>query len=215
MKNYLFDLDGVILNSMPYHAKAMREACAIFGIDLKEEVVLYNEGAITYDLLKGVAKQTNINFTMENFLEIINYHKKFFIEKYARYVKPFDGVMEILYQLKEKDKKLAIVTGSDKEIVDADLPKEIFNILDVIITSDRIAHRKPHPQPYLKALELLNAKVDESIAVENSPTGILSAKSAGLKCIAIPTTLPKEKLQIADLIVENHSELKKYLLNGF
>lgn len=214
MKNILFDLDGVILDSMKYHVKSMMEACAMFNINISEETLLTNEGAITYELLKEAAFRSNVILTKERYLEIIGYHKKFFIEKYSSKVKPFEGIVELLYKLKSQGKKLAIVTGSDKDIIDSDLPKEIKEVVNVIITADKIEYRKPHPQPYLKALELLNGKVDESVSVENSPTGILSAKNAGLYCIAITTTLSKERLQLADLIVKNHKELSEYLLNN-
>lgn len=214
-KFFLFDLDGVILDSMPYHIKSMQEACGVFGIEAPSEILLYNEGAITYDLVKELADISKVELTKEKYLEIIKYHKKFFIEKYAKEVKPFDGVVDLLYKLKSNNKKLAIVTGSDKDLIEADLPKEIKDVVDVIITADQIQFRKPHPQPYQKALELLNAKVNESVSIENSPTGIMSAKNAGLYCIGITTTLPKEKLQLADLIVKDHKELSKYLLNGF
>lgn len=216
MKTYfLFDLDGVVLDSMSYHIKSMQEACEIFGINAPKEVLLYNEGAITYDLLKDLADKSNVELTKEQYFEIIKYHKKFFIEKYAKEVKPFDGVVDLLYKLKSNNKKLAIVTGSDKELIEADLPKEIKKIVDVIVTADQIQFRKPHPQPYQKALELLNAKPYESLSVENSPTGIMSAKNAGLYCIGITTTLSEEKLKLADLIVKDHFELSKYLLNGW
>ncbi len=212
-KFFLFDLDGVILNSMPYHTKAMQQACFISEINISEEIILNNEGAITYELLKEIAKNSNVFLTKEKYFEIINNHKKIFIEKYAKEVKPYYGILELFYKLKSYDKKLAIITGSDKDIVDVDLPKEISNLVDVIITADKIQYRKPHPQPYQKALELLGAKKEESLAVENSPTGILSAKNAGLYCIAIATTLPKEKLSLADVVLGNHSELANYILN--
>ncbi|MFN3551385.1 MAG: HAD family hydrolase, partial [Endomicrobiia bacterium] len=164
-KFFFFDLDGVILNSMPYHAKAMNQACCLFGINISEDIVLNNEGAITYELLEKIAESSNVKLTKEMYFEIISYHKKFFIENYSKEVKPFDGIIDLLYKLKSFGKKLAIVTGSDKEIIDSDLPKEISNVVDVIITSDKIQYRKPHPQPYQKAQEILTAKKEESLAV--------------------------------------------------
>lgn len=213
MKNIFFDLDGVILDSMPYHAKAWIEATKEYGVEFSVEDVYENEGSIEFSLIAELFKKKGKEIKEEVFLEILKKQKEIFLKKYSKLIKPFDGIEEILKELKDKNKNLALVTSSDKEIIDSDLPQRIQNYFDVIITADKISKRKPHPQPYQKALELLNAKIEESIAVENSPTGILSAKTAGLKCIAITTTLPKEKLQLADIVIDKHIELKKYLFN--
>ncbi len=212
-QNFLFDLDGVILDSMPYHAKAVAEACEKFGVKITQEDVYMNEGSLTFDVMQKIFERNSKILTKEVYFEIFKLHKKIFIKKYSKFVKPFDGIYDILNTLKNNNKKLALVTGSDIDIVKSDLPKDIEKFFDVIITSDKINFRKPHPEPYQKAMELIKTTKQESIAIENSPTGITAAKSAGLFCIAITTTLAKEYLSKADIILKNHFELKNYLFN--
>ncbi len=213
-ENFLFDLDGVVLDSMHYHALAVAEACEKFKVKITKEDVLLNEGSLTFDVMKKIFERSSQTLTKETYFEIFKLHKKFFIEKYSKFVKPFDEIYEILVRLKNHNKKLALVTGSDQEIVNSDLPKNIKELFDVIITADKINFRKPHPEPYQKAVSLLKATVLDSVAIENSTTGIAAAKNAGLFCIAVTTTLPKEYLSKADLILENHIELKRYIFDG-
>ncbi len=68
---------------------------------------------------------------------------------------------------------------------------------------------KPAPEPYLKAVEMLGVPKEQCLVIENAPLGIRSAKSAGLRCIAIPTYLDRDSLKEADVIVDSHIELKR------
>ncbi len=215
MKRYVFfDLDGVILDSMKYHAKAWLEAFSYFGLTFKEEEIYLHEGAIELDTAKGLFLRRGINPTQEFFAKAFRLQKQIFLEKYAKLVRPFPEVPEILFSLKKEGRMLALVTSSHAEILAKVFPKNLAKFFDLILTGDKVGRRKPFPDPYLKALEGLMAKNEESMVVENAPAGIQSAKSAGLFCVAIKTTLPEEHLKQADLIVEDHSHLHQVLLNG-
>ncbi len=83
------------------------------------------------------------------------------------------------------------------------LPKKIYKLFDVIVAGNNVKKGKPHPEPYLKAAKLLNLKIDECVVVENAPYGIESAKCAGMYCIAISTSLPREFLTRADVVIDD------------
>jgi len=215
MKEYiLFDLDGTLLNSMPYHARAWIETFSQFGIEFREEEIYLNEGALELEVVKNIFSKKGIELTYEFFEELFKLQKQIFKTKYAKMVKPFPEVPELLYTLKKEGKKLALVTSSHREIFEEVFPKNLVSFFSVILTGDKTQRRKPHPEPYLKALEILKGNKNDSLVVENSPAGIKSAKSAELFCIGITTTLPPHYLSLADLIVKNHQELKEVLLNG-
>jgi HAD superfamily hydrolase (TIGR01509 family) len=215
MKKYiLFDLDGTLLNSMPYHAKAWLEVFSQYGLDFKEEDIYLNEGALEFEVVRKMFKNKGLEITKQQFEELFKLQKSIFKEKYSRKVKPFPEVPELLLELKRQGKELALVTSSHQEVFEEVFPGSLTGFFSLILTGDKTQRRKPHPEPYLKALEGLSAKKEDTLVVENAPAGILSAKSAQLFCIGITTTLPKDKLSLADLIVHNHSELKEVLLNG-
>ncbi len=215
MKKYiLFDLDGTLLDSMQYHAKAWLEVFSKYGLDFKEEDIYLNEGALEFEVVKKMFEEKSINITKEQFEELFKIQKRIFREKYSKKVKPFPEVPDLLQELKKQGKELALVTSSHQEIFEEVFPVSLRKFFSLILTGDRTSRRKPHPEPYLKALEALSAGRENALVVENAPAGILSAKSASLFCIGITTTLPEEKLSLADLVVRNHLELRDVLLNG-
>ncbi len=80
------------------------------------------------------------------------------------------------------------------------------------MTADDVKKGKPDPEPYLKALHHLGSKPESSVVIENAPMGIRSAKSAGLTCYAIETSLSGEYLHEADLVFHNHQALFAFLM---
>lgn len=215
MKEFIFfDLDGVLLDSMPYHAKAWILAFKEFGLEFTEEEIFLHEGAIELESAKGLFLSKGVNPTPEFFDKAFKLQKKIFKENFANKIRPFPEVPDLLSELKREKRKLALVTSSSSEILKEVFPEKFHLFFEVIITGDKVDKRKPHPDPYLKAKEALRAPKEEITVVENAPAGILSAKGAGLFCIGITTTLKPEHLSLADLIVKNHQELRNLLLNG-
>lgn len=215
MKEYLFfDMDGVILDSMKYHAQAWILAFKEWGLSFEEEEIYLHEGAIELETAKSLFINKGINPTFEFFKRAFNLQKEIFKRKFASLVKPYPEVPELLKELKKLGHKLALVTSSSQEILEEVLPKNLYNNFELILTGDKIEKRKPHPDPYIKARQYFKAPEEKCLVVENSPAGIKSAKEAKLFCIAITTTLSPTHLSKADLIVNSHLHLRKVLLNG-
>ncbi|MBM3324407.1 MAG: HAD family hydrolase, partial [Calditrichaeota bacterium] len=102
-----------------------------------------------------------------------------------------------------------IVTGSVRANMNGVMTAEEIALFDPIISAEMCQHGKPHPEPYLKALEVLNLPARECLVVENAPLGIQSAKAAGIRVAALTVTLPREYLTEADVILDHHNELLK------
>jgi HAD superfamily hydrolase (TIGR01509 family) len=96
--------------------------------------------------------------------------------------------------------KLAVASSSTQKWVTRNLKKfALLDHFDAICTRDYVDRPKPDPALYLLALERLNVKAEEAIALEDSPNGILAAKRAGLYCVVIPNPLTKDlSLELAD-----------------
>jgi len=210
----LFDLDGVILDSMPWHVRAWQEAFSTLGLEIPEEEIYLHEGAIELETARNLFKNQGIEPTPEFFRKAFALQKKIFKEKYQARVKPFPEVPDLLSDLRKEGRRLALVTSSHQEILEEVFPKSLASLFHYIVTGDQVSRRKPHPDPYLMGLSGLGASVEEALAVENAPAGVRSAKSAGLLCIAITTTLAPHHLKEADLVVEDHRNLKRVLKDG-
>ncbi len=210
----LFDMDGVVLDSMPWHVRAWQEAFREFGLTVPEEALYLHEGAIEAETSRKIFEDQGVTPTEELFRKVLKRQRELFRKKYWPFVKPFPEIPDLLADLRRKGKKLALVTSSHREILEEILPRSLRGLFHFILTGDQVRRRKPHPEPYLLAREKLSAPEDGSLAVENAPAGIKSAKGAGLFCVALTTTLPPEHLREADVILPSHRELYRFLTNG-
>ena len=86
-------------------------------------------------------------------------------------------------------------------------------IFDTVVTGDDVTNSKPHPDPFLKAVELLKVRREECVIIENAILGVEAAKKAEIYCIGVPTYLEPSQLDRADLVVGDHKKLMEHLLS--
>ncbi len=212
INSVLFDMDGVILNSMPFHVKAWKDAFMERDLEVDERIFYLYEGAMEPDVACALFAENGTELTISDFFEIHERQKRIFLGKYAHRVRPFKDAIELVKWIEETGVPVGLVTSSHGEILDAVLPGQLRDLFGHIVTGDTVSRRKPHPEPYLAGLRGIGAsKSMGNIAVENAPAGIESAKNAGLSCIAITTTLPRKYLEDAHKVVQDHEELFKEL----
>ena len=204
LRAVLFDMDGVLYNSMPYHASAWHRAMAQFGYDLPEDEVYMHEGRTGTSTVNLVSRrQHGVEVSDERVQEIYKVKSDFFNEFPP--AQPMHGALSLLRQLKEQGLKILIVTGSgQRSLLDRlnhDFP-DIFR-RELMVTAFDVKHGKPHPEPYLMGMQKGELDPDECIVVENAPLGVRAAKAAGIFTIAVNTgPLPDEALlsEGADLL---------------
>ena len=204
LRAVLFDMDGVLYNSMPYHASAWHRAMAQFGYDLPEEEVYMHEGRTGTSTVNLVSRRVHgVEVSDERVEEIYKVKSKFFNEFPP--AEPMPGALSLLRQLKEQGLKILIVTGSGQrsllDKLNVDYP-DIFR-RELMVTAFDVKRGKPDPEPYLMGLQKGELHPDECIVVENAPLGVRAAKAAGIFTIAVNTgPLPDEALlsEGADLL---------------
>jgi HAD superfamily hydrolase (TIGR01509 family) len=102
------------------------------------------------------------------------------------------GVAQMIQQAKARTLKLAVASNSIGEWVNSHLKRlELYDYFDVVVTRDQVSIGKPNPEMYLKALDLLGITANEAIAFEDSRTGSMGAKRAGIYTIAIPNEMTR------------------------
>lgn len=201
----IFDMDGVIVDSMPYHFLAWYEALRPWGISVRCFDIYQREGERWDKTLKDLLRATKIKPTRKVLSKIFAHRQKIFKKYFKRYI--FKGVDRFLRCLKQKGYALGLVTGTPAQEIMQILPENIRTLFDCVVAGDSVRQGKPHPAPYLKALELLRLKPRECLVVENAPLGIRAAKAAGIFCLALNTSLPSEYLNQADLVVEKLEDI--------
>ena len=188
LRAVLFDMDGVLYNSMPYHAKAWHRAMAQFGYDLPEEEVYMHEGRTGTSTVNLVSmRQRGMKESEERIQEIYKVKSDFFNEYPS--AEPMPGALSLLRQLKEQGLMILIVTGSGQLSLLDKLNHHFPDIFrrELMVTAFDVKHGKPHPEPYLMGMQKGGLTPDECIVVENAPLGVRAAKAAGLFTIAVNT----------------------------
>lgn len=211
IKAVLFDMDGVVIDSMGEHARAWIKAAEHYGILVTEEEVFKREGEqgiiTARDFLSKLEGARPTKKTIQEFLRM-----KEEIFKNSSRIRPFSGIERILDELKSKGFLLGLVTGTSLGEIDRVLPKKIAAKFDTIVAGDSVKRGKPYPDPYLLACANLGVNPKNAVAIENAPYGIISAKSAGVFCIAITTYLSPTELNGADIIINSHDEIVPTIL---
>ena len=207
LKAILFDFDGVLADTMQDNFQAWKKAFENFGINIKKEDYFPLEGMKLINIAQRISTKYNIR---SNPNEMVRLKNRYYLQDHS--FSFYSEVPELIHSLKTKGKLLAIVSASPREKLEKTVPQDFLSKFDMIVSADDTKRGKPNPDPYLVAMEKLNVGPRESLVVENAPLGIKSAKSAGIYCIALTTTLSKRYLKEADKIIKNHEELKKILI---
>jgi len=208
----LFDLDGTLLDSMPYHIVAWKQAFAEAG---------YHPGVIEFYLNEGVKhpiavrdrlRQLGVANPDEELVRQIYTRKRQIFEKIVE-IKPIPGALELLSAVKGR-LKLGIVTGGVPEVVRKVIDSLFRGYFDIVVDYGSTEKGKPEPEPYLLGAQLAGCPKESILAVENAPTGIASAVDAGLCCWAVCTTLEPQYLERADRIFATLDDVAVDLRNG-
>jgi len=207
VKAVIFDMDGVITNTMPYHFDAWLYVLGRAGIKVNCYDVYEREGQSGLTTLRELFKERGRRFNLKQAKQILSEKERLF-KKTVRtsFIK---GSRRFLKNLQKRGFLLALVTGTSRHEAKKIMHKELFSIFDATVTGDEVRHGKPSPEPFIKALKGLGVSPREAIVIENAPLGIEAAKRSGLFCIALATSLPARYLKKADLIFKSFAELQK------
>lgn len=188
LKAVLFDMDGVLFNSMPYHAKAWHKVMVKNGLDLSEKEAYLHEGrtgASTINLVHQ--RQFGCDATPEMIERIYGEKAKEFNKNPEAEVMP--GAWELLQKVKADGLIPILVTGSGQKTLLNRLTEHFPGIFESgrMVTAFDVQYGKPHPEPYLMGLEKAGVSANEAVVVENAPIGVQAGVAAGLFTIGVNT----------------------------
>jgi beta-phosphoglucomutase len=209
VKGILFDLDGVIVNTLHYHFLAWKEMFRRLGGEVKELTVLLHEGRNSREILPILMQESGVAIPPEKQNDFIEEKRKYY--RSIVKIKFYPDALDTIRNLRESGIKCALVTACAKKNMEKALTPDQQSLFDIIITGDDIPRAKPNPDPYEIARKSLELRKEECLVIENAPLGIQSAKAAGIRCAAIATTLPKEYLKGANFYLKSLSEIFNYL----
>jgi HAD superfamily hydrolase (TIGR01509 family) len=210
LKALIFDMDGVLVDSMPFHAAAWKKAFLDMGMEIQDEDIYAIEGSNPRNGLPLLIRKARKDPEAFDFETITAIYRQEFNRIFK--LRAFDGMKECLELLKSRY-LLSVVSGSDRFIVNGIVDQLFPGIFDMVVTGDDVLNSKPDPDPFLKAVELLNISNKECVVIENAVLGVEAAKRADIYCIGVPTYVEPSELHRADIVVGNHQKLMEHLLS--
>ena len=211
-KVFLFDMDGVLYDSMPNHAVAWQKSMAQFGIRMTADDAYATEGSRGIDTIRMMVKeQRGEDITLDEAQRMYDVKTEIFHSMPTARIFPY--VMDVMEKLKEQGIQIGVVTGSGQRPLIQRLLDDFGNFLDEdhIVSAYDVERGKPFPYPYLMGLKKAgNLLPEEGVVVENAPLGVKAGVAAGIYTIAINSgPLPDSILlnEGADVLYHNMGEL--------
>lgn len=206
-KAFLFDFDGVITDSEPYVFEVLKQMIKDnFGIELPYSDINMTIGCSDKKVAEYIANAYHIDYSVELSEKL----KKNYPDYYFEYegIKPFPYLRDLLSILKDRGRKVAIVSSTDRAHLEAALSRMGLSVfIDTIISGSDVQNKKPSPEPYLKGLEALSVDKQDAVVIEDSPTGIQSAVNAGIDCIGFEGSEVKQDTEKASIIIASYKEM--------
>jgi beta-phosphoglucomutase len=207
IKAVIFDMDGVLIDSVHYHYLSWKRLINQYGKDISEpDFRAKLSGRPATDTIRILLGKQVKEEEIEKFASQKETWFRSLMEQDFREV---PGATEFIILLKKAKFKLAIATSADKENLAFNMRHlQIERYLDLIMTADHITHPKPHPEIYLKTAEKLGVSLEECIVFEDSKSGVASAKAAGMKVILVMTSHAKEEFSDVELAIKDFTTIR-------
>lgn len=201
-KAFIFDMDGVIIHSNPYHKIALHQFCEKYGYHLTED-----------ELRNRIYGRTNKQWITNLFGRTLSPEELYFYaeEKEGMFrelmkddMKPLAGLRAFLDKLNEHQLARAIGTSAPKSNVDFVMGKtNLGSYFSTILDDSYVENGKPHPEIYLKCAAALNYKPEDCIVFEDSLSGVASGRASGAKVVGVATTHTDQELEGTDIVIDD------------
>jgi beta-phosphoglucomutase len=205
IKAVFFDLDGTIIASMPAHVIAWRKVLSEIGITLGDLYVELHEGEKAEDTIFRLTREHGLNLTRDELNALIERKRALYRTMSVKGL--ISEARKLIDELIRRGVECDIVTGSIRSNMNGVVSPEEQELFRHIVAADDYERGKPLPDPYLIAVQRSGFDASECLVLENAPLGIQSAIAAGLRTLAITTTLPAYHLANAHRVIERYDEL--------
>jgi len=201
----IWDMDGVIADTGPYHLKAWQETFGSRGVAFSEEDFRRHFGQRN-DTIIG---ETLGSGMPADEVKVVAAEKE---ERYrrlvARHITPLPGAIALIESLAAKGVKMAIASSAPMENIQLIIGSlGLADYFRTVVWGEEVTEGKPSPQGFLLAAKKLGVKPDSCLVIEDAVAGVSAAKSAGMKCLAVTNSHPAARLNEADLIVDALSKV--------
>ena len=204
-KAVIWDMDGVIADTAPYHLKVWQEVLRKRGVSFTEEDFRHCFGQRNDTIIRNALGK---EVSQEEIDTIAKEKEAGFRQRIRQNLKPLPGAIKLIKSLAEGGFKLALASSAPIENIQlVIIGLGISDYFHAIITGRDVTEGKPSPQSFLLAAQKLGIEPKNCVVIEDAVAGVSAAKKAGMRCLAITNTHPRTSLTEADLIVDTLEEV--------
>lgn len=202
----IFDMDGVIADTNPYHAKAFEAFFDKYNVAYTQEAFeqhmygKHNSYIMQHFFGKPLSPQEIAKLEQEK--------EGMFREIYKSVATPVLGLVEFLHDLKQHNFLLGVATSAPQANMDLVLDAlEIRDLFQSTLSSEDVKLHKPHPEVYLKSAEALGVPVQNAMVFEDSFSGVTAGNAAGMKVTGVLTSHKKEELPPCAAYIRDYRDI--------
>ncbi|MCF2519237.1 HAD family phosphatase [Dyadobacter sp. CY351] len=202
----IFDMDGVICHTNPYHSMAFREFFSKRDLaPTDEEFAAHMFGKSNSYILSHFLNRV---VEGDELLKMEDEKESLFRQIYEPYIDPIEGIVAFINDLKSNGAKLGVATSAPLANLDLILSKvPIRAHLGSIMASENVKKHKPDPEVYLTSAKNLGVEPDQCVVFEDSFSGVSAAINAGMHVVGVLSSHTKEELPPCNLYIENYREM--------
>ncbi|MPZ18338.1 MAG: HAD-IA family hydrolase [Luteitalea sp.] len=194
----VFDIDGTLLNNMPFHEEAFNTFAAVHGLpQLTPETRKWMDGKRNRDIFPRLFSRDDM--TLEESEALSEQKESLYRELSKGRLSSLAGLDRLLDLLEARGVRIAFATSAPKANVEHTLAElGLDHRLGLVARSDELPRGKPFPDVFLEAARLIEALPEHCLAFEDAPAGIVAARAAGMTTIGVSTSYPREILAQTD-----------------
>lgn len=213
IKSIIFDMDGVLVDTEWLHCTSYIKAFKKYGLKLSEEEYYHFWTKLGFGVKDFFDEKKIVGIKP---YEVREEKRKIFRDRLKKELRLFpnaDKIVKIIYY----EYPLALVSNSYKIDVDLILKySKLEEYFKVVVSMDNIKNGKPNPEGFILASRILNISPDRILVIEDAEKGVIAAKKAGMKVVAIPNKYTSDNdFSMADKVVNNLREVDLKFINNF
>lgn len=209
VKGVISDFDGTLVDSEELHVAAWNDVAAELSVP---------KGEVDFYTFIGRSDKTVTEYLLSNyetgwtFDEIFSCKQRFLRERVTRELRPFQGVIAALTELKAKGVPVIVATNSIRDYYEH--ASTVAGVKDYVLSAvcaDDVIEKKPNPEMFLKAQKVIGIPKDECVVIEDSVDGVRGANNAGIFCFAVANSYGKDDLAHADAFLTVFDDILSYV----
>ncbi|MCF0074799.1 HAD family phosphatase [Dyadobacter sp. CY261] len=202
----IFDMDGVICHTNPYHSRAFREFFSKRNLSpTEEEFAQHMYGKSNSYILSHFLQRV---IEGDELLQMEDEKESLFRGLYEPHVEPIKGIVAFMQDLKANDAVLGVATSAPRANLDLIVGKvPIREMLGSVLASEDVKKHKPDPEVYLTSAWNLGVEPGQCVVFEDSFSGVSAALNAGMRVVGVLSSHTREELPPCNLYIEDYSDL--------